>query len=58
MRVQIKLHGLGLYDGQVDGVMSEATRTALKYFQDLKGLQKTGTMTTPTLNAMGIPAVN
>lgn len=58
MRVQIKLRGLGLYDGQVDGVMNEGTRQALSYFQDLKGLQKTGTMTTATLNAMGIPAVN
>jgi peptidoglycan hydrolase-like protein with peptidoglycan-binding domain len=58
MRVQIKLRGLGLYNEQVDGVMNEGTRQALRYFQDLKGLQKTGTMTTPTLNAMGIPAVN
>ncbi|APE51611.1 peptidoglycan-binding protein [Delftia sp. HK171] len=58
MRVQIKLKNLGLYDGPIDGVMNEGTRTALRYFQDLKGLQRTGTMTTPTLNAMGIPAVN
>jgi His-Xaa-Ser repeat protein HxsA len=58
MRVQIKLRSLGLYDGQIDGVMTEDTRTSLRYFQDLKGLQSTGTMTTATLNAMGIPAVN
>lgn len=58
MRVQIKLMGLGLYDGQIDGVMNEGTRQALRYFQDLKGLPKTGTMTTATLNAMGVPAVN
>jgi len=58
MRVQIKLRSLGLYEGQVDGVMNEGTRQSLRYYQDLKGLTKTGTMTTPTLNAMGIPAVN
>jgi hypothetical protein len=58
MRVQIKLKSLGLYDGQVNGVMNEDTFTGLRYFQNLKGLDQTGTMTTPTLNAMGIPAVN
>lgn len=58
MRVQIKLKSLGLYDGQISGAMNEETFTGLKYFQDLKGLEQTGTMTTPTLNAMGIPAVN
>ncbi len=58
MRVQIKLRSLGLYEGAVDGVMNEQTRQGLRYFQNLKRLQETGTMTTPTLNAMGIPAVN
>lgn len=58
MRVQIKLMGLGLYDGAIDGVLNEKTQQALRYFQDLKGLPKTGTMSTATLNAMGIPAVN
>lgn len=58
MRVQIKLKSLGLYDGAVDGVMDDSTRTSLRYYQDLKGIQTTGTMTTATLNAMGIPAVN
>lgn len=58
MRVQIALRSLGLYDGQIDGAMNEDTRIGLMFFQDLKGLEKTGTMTTATLNAMGIPAVN
>jgi len=58
MRVQIKLRSLGLYDGSIDGVMNDGLREALKHFQELKGFQKTGTMTTPTLNALGIPAVN
>jgi len=58
MRVQIKLRSLGLYDGQIDGAMNEETRLGLTYFQDLKGLEKTGTMSTATLNAMGVPAVH
>jgi len=58
MRVQIKLRSLGLYDGVVNGTMNDQTGQALRYFQNLKGLQETGTMTTPTLNAMGIPAVS
>ena len=58
MRVQIKLKSLGLFEGQVDGVLSEETKTGLMYFQQLKDLPITGLMTTATLNAMGIPAVN
>ncbi|KRC20126.1 peptidoglycan-binding protein [Acidovorax sp. Root217] len=58
MRVQIKLRSLGLYEGPIDGVMSSSVQEALRYFQDLKGLPKTGTMSTATLNAMGIPASN
>ncbi|GDY36300.1 hypothetical protein ACINB_21920 [Acidovorax sp. NB1] len=57
MRVQIKLRSLGLYEGSIDGVMNDGLREALKHFQELKGFPKTGTMTTPTLNALGIPAV-
>jgi His-Xaa-Ser repeat protein HxsA len=58
MRVQIKLQSLGLYTGQIDGTLNEGTRSALKYFQDVKGLPKSGTMTTPTLNALGVPAAS
>jgi His-Xaa-Ser repeat protein HxsA len=57
MRVQIKLLRLQLYDGVVDGVLNAKTRSALKLFQNVKNLPETGTMTTSTLNALGVPAV-
>lgn len=58
MRVQIKLLSLGLFDGQVSGVLDSKTKAALKLFQDLKHLPQTGLMTTETLNALEVPAVN
>ena len=58
MRVQIALTSLGLYRGRVDGQLNGETREALQRFQDLKGLPQTGMMSTPTLNALGVPAVN
>ncbi len=58
MRVQVALTSLGLYNGRVDGVLNAETKLGLEFFQDLKGLPKSGTMTTPTLNALGVPAVN
>ncbi len=58
MRVQIALTSLGLYNGRVDGVMNADTKTGLEFFQDLKGMPKSGQMTTPTLNALGVSAVN
>jgi len=58
MRVQIKLHSLGLYEGQIDGIRNAQTVEALKHFQAVKGLPDNGMMTTPTLNALGVPAVN
>lgn len=58
VRVQIKLKTLGLYGGAVDGVFREDTQRALREFQLVKGIEATGLMTTPTLNALGVPAVN
>jgi len=57
LRVQIRLNSLKLYDGQLTGVLDEPTRESLKLFQAVKSLPMTGMMTTPTLNALGIPAV-
>ncbi len=56
MRVQIRLSGLGLYKGRLDGVRNPETIAALKQFQAVKGLPETGMMSTPTLNALGVPA--
>jgi His-Xaa-Ser repeat protein HxsA len=57
MRVQIALRQLGLYGGVVDGELNADTKLGLQYFQNLKGLPRSGQMTTPTLNALGVPAV-
>jgi hypothetical protein len=56
--VQIRLLSLGLYDGQANGVLDAKTKDSLKLFQNLKHLPETGLMTTPTLNALGVPAVD
>lgn len=57
MRVQLALLQLGIYDGEVNGVLDSPTREALKRFQIVKGYESSGRMTTETLNALGIPAV-
>ncbi|WP_200232387.1 peptidoglycan-binding domain-containing protein, partial [Rubrivivax gelatinosus] len=57
MRVQIALRQLGLYNGTVDGQLNADTKLGLEFFQNLKGLPQSGQMTTPTLNALGVPAV-
>jgi peptidoglycan hydrolase-like protein with peptidoglycan-binding domain len=58
MRVQIKLLSLGIYSGRVSGVLDGPTKQSIRLFQNLKHLPETGLMTTPTLNALGVPAVN
>ena len=57
MRVQIGLTSLGLYTGPVDGVLSDQTKEALKRYQLVKGIEPNGLMSTETLNALGVPAV-
>ncbi len=57
MRTQIALTSLGLYKGPISGELDEATKESIKHFQTLKGLQTDGLMTTETLNALGVPAV-
>jgi His-Xaa-Ser repeat protein HxsA len=57
MRVQIALTTLGLLDGEVTGKLDTNTQEAVKRFQRLKGLEANGRMTTDTLNALGVPAV-
>lgn len=57
VRVQIKLHSLGLYDGTISGMFDAATRQGLKLFQKIKSLPETGLMTTDSMNALGIPVV-
>lgn len=57
MRVQIALTSLGLYTGSISGELTNETKDAIKRIQIVKGLPDTGQMTTETLNALGVPAV-
>jgi His-Xaa-Ser repeat protein HxsA len=54
MRVQAALFSRGYDPGAIDGVMGAKTRSALIHFQTAQGLTATGTMTTETLNALGV----
>ena len=54
MRVQAALFSRNYDPGAIDGVMSTQTQAALRTFQTAQGLQKTGTMTTETLTALGV----
>lgn len=57
LRVQMRLNSLELYDGQMTGVLDSSTIQSLKLFQAVKKLPTDGMMTTPTMNALGIPTV-
>jgi hypothetical protein len=58
MQAQIQLSALRLYEGPIDGVMSPATATALRYFQTLKGLRPSGTLAAGTLAALGVELIH
>lgn len=57
MQAQLQLNTLRLYDGPIDGTMSPATATAVRYFQTLKGLRATGVLAAGTLCALGVPPI-
>jgi His-Xaa-Ser repeat protein HxsA len=54
MQVQIRLTGLDLYDGPIDGILNPETATGVRHFQTLKGMRDTGTLTAGTLSALGV----
>jgi His-Xaa-Ser repeat protein HxsA len=54
MRVQAALYSRGYDPGAIDGSLGLQTRSALSSFQSAQGLSATGTMTTETLNALGV----
>jgi Putative peptidoglycan binding domain len=58
MQAQIQLASLRLYEGPIDGVLSAATVTALRYFQTLKGLRPSGALAAGTLAALGVPTLD
>jgi hypothetical protein len=53
-RVQLALLAQGFYDGSIDGVVGPSMRSALRRFQESRGLSVTGTITPPTLDALMI----
>jgi hypothetical protein len=57
MQVQLKLTGLGLYEGPIDGVMHHELVDGVRHFQTLKGMRDTGLLTAGTLTALGIHPV-
>ena len=52
--IQQKLKYNGYYNGSVDGIFGEATRTAVKNFQRDSGLTADGVVGSKTLKALGI----
>jgi hypothetical protein len=58
MQVQLKLAGLSLYEGPIDGVMNLELVEGVRHFQTLKGMRDSGMLTTGTLTALGIHAID
>ena len=58
MQVQLRLTGLRLYDGTIDGMMNPDLVDAVRYFQTLKGMRDSGVLTTGTLTALGIRSID
>jgi hypothetical protein len=53
--VQTDLTNRGYYHGAVDGLFGRGTRDALAHYQTDKHLAVTGTLTTETLQSLGVP---
>ncbi|HET9207705.1 MAG TPA: peptidoglycan-binding protein [Burkholderiaceae bacterium] len=58
MQVQLKLTGLQLYDGAIDGTMNPDLVDGVRHFQTLKGMRDSGMLTTGTLAALGIRPID
>jgi peptidoglycan hydrolase-like protein with peptidoglycan-binding domain len=55
IEAQKMLKAKGLYTGEQSGKLDDATRDALKKFQEANGVKITGTLNQATLEKMGIP---
>jgi hypothetical protein len=53
--VQSKLASLGYYHGAIDGILGDESESALARYQQDQDLSVTGTVTAPTLRALGLP---
>ena len=54
VRVQAALMRLGYYNGNIDGLLAEPTRSALKAYQKAQGVPQTGRIDLATLTKLGI----
>jgi peptidoglycan hydrolase-like protein with peptidoglycan-binding domain len=54
-RAQAVLQQRGFYRGEPTGKLDDATRAALRKYQESEGLKVTGTLNAVTLDKMGIP---
>lgn len=54
VEVQTRLRDWGYYDGELTGVLDEATVDAIIYFQRQNGLRETGELDGATSNALGV----
>jgi peptidoglycan hydrolase-like protein with peptidoglycan-binding domain len=48
----------GYYEGAIDGHLGIGTKSALKAYQADSGIKVDGTLSTPTLNGLGISGGN
>lgn len=55
-RLQVALMGRGLFEGPINGAVGPSTRAAIRKFQEMQGLQVTGTITPETLDALHVPS--
>lgn len=58
MQVQLKLTGLALYDGPIDGMMNPELVAGVRHFQTLKGMRDSGMLTAGTLTALGVHPID
>ena len=58
MQVQLKLTGLALYDGPIDGMMNPELVEALQHFQTLKNMRDSGLLTAGALAALGVQTID
>ncbi|HEX6721105.1 MAG TPA: peptidoglycan-binding protein [Burkholderiaceae bacterium] len=58
MQVQLKLTGLALYEGPIDGLMNRELVDGVRHFQTLKNMRNSGLLTAATLTALGIRAID
>jgi N-acetylmuramoyl-L-alanine amidase len=56
--VQVRLRQLGFYPGQIDGLWGASMQSAIKEFQQGRGLQATGQLNPATMTALGLDPNN